>query len=50
MIRVLFESHSTSLDNEAGLASGHFDVALSAPWRWQPGWSYELDPGKDPWV
>jgi broad specificity phosphatase PhoE len=30
MTRVLFESHATSLDNEAALASGHFDVALSA--------------------
>lgn len=29
MITVLFESHATSLDNEAALASGHFDVALS---------------------
>ena len=27
---VVFESHATSLDNEAGLASGWFDVALSA--------------------
>lgn len=27
---VLFESHATSVDNEAGLASGWFDVALSA--------------------
>jgi broad specificity phosphatase PhoE len=27
---VMFESHATSLDNEAGLASGWFDVALSA--------------------
>jgi broad specificity phosphatase PhoE len=27
---VLFESHATSLDNEAGLASGWFDVGLSA--------------------
>jgi broad specificity phosphatase PhoE len=26
---VLFETHATSLDNEAGLASGWFDVALS---------------------
>jgi broad specificity phosphatase PhoE len=26
---VVFESHATSLDNEAGLASGWFDVALS---------------------
>jgi broad specificity phosphatase PhoE len=26
---VMFESHATSLDNEAGLASGWFDVALS---------------------
>jgi broad specificity phosphatase PhoE len=24
-----YETHATSLDNEAGLASGHFDVALS---------------------
>jgi len=29
MTSVLFESHSTSLDNEAGLASGHYDAALS---------------------
>lgn len=27
---VLFETHATSLDNEAGLASGWFDVGLSA--------------------
>ena len=27
---VLFETHATSLDNEAGLASGWFDVDLSA--------------------
>ena len=27
---VVFESHATSLDNEAGLASGWFDIALSA--------------------
>jgi 2,3-bisphosphoglycerate-dependent phosphoglycerate mutase len=27
---VVFESHATSLDNEAGLASGWYDVALSA--------------------
>jgi broad specificity phosphatase PhoE len=27
---VVFETHSTTLDNEAGLASGWFDVALSA--------------------
>lgn len=26
---IVFETHSTSLDNEAGLASGHYDVALS---------------------
>jgi broad specificity phosphatase PhoE len=29
-LSVVFESHATSLDNEAGLASGWFDVALSA--------------------
>ena len=29
MINIIFEVHSTSLDNEAGLASGHFDVDLS---------------------
>ena len=28
--RLVFESHATSLDNEVGLASGWFDVALSA--------------------
>jgi broad specificity phosphatase PhoE len=27
---VLFETHATSLDNEAGLASGWYDVGLSA--------------------
>jgi 2,3-bisphosphoglycerate-dependent phosphoglycerate mutase len=27
--RLVFETHATSLDNEAGLASGHFDVELS---------------------
>jgi len=26
---IVFETHTTSLDNEAGLASGWFDVALS---------------------
>jgi broad specificity phosphatase PhoE len=29
LLRVLFETHATSIDNEAGLASGSFDVALS---------------------
>lgn len=29
-MRLVFESHATSLDNEVGLASGWFDVALSA--------------------
>jgi 2,3-bisphosphoglycerate-dependent phosphoglycerate mutase len=28
--RLVFETHATSLDNEAGIASGWFDVALSA--------------------
>jgi broad specificity phosphatase PhoE len=28
--RLVFESHATSLDNELGIASGWFDVALSA--------------------
>jgi broad specificity phosphatase PhoE len=27
--RLRFETHATSLDNEAGLASGHYDVDLS---------------------
>ena len=27
--RLVFETHATSLDNEAGLASGHADVELS---------------------
>jgi broad specificity phosphatase PhoE len=29
-LRLVFETHATSLDNEGGLASGWFDVALSA--------------------
>ena len=29
-LRLVFETHATSLDNEAGVASGWFDVALSA--------------------
>lgn len=29
MVTIIFESHATSLDNEAGLASGRYDVALS---------------------
>jgi len=29
-LRLIFETHATSLDNEVGLASGWFDVALSA--------------------
>jgi probable phosphoglycerate mutase len=28
-VRLVYETHATSLDNEAGLASGWFDVALS---------------------
>jgi len=30
MVTIIFESHSTTLDNEQKIASGHFDVALSA--------------------
>lgn len=30
MVTITFESHGTTLDNEAGLSSGHFDVELSA--------------------
>lgn len=29
MIRIIFEAHGTTFDNEAHLASGHNDVALS---------------------
>ena len=29
MITIIFETHATSVDNEAHLSSGHFDVALS---------------------
>lgn len=35
MTTLHFETHSTSLDNEAGLASGHYDVALSETGRRQ---------------
>ena len=34
---VVFETHATSLDNEAGLASGWFDVGLSAAGERQAG-------------
>lgn len=30
MVTIIFEAHATSLDNEAHLASGHNDVALSS--------------------
>ena len=33
MTTVIFESHATSVDNEAGVASGHRDVLLSARGR-----------------
>lgn len=33
---LIFETHATSLDNEGGLASGWFDVALSATGEEQP--------------
>ena len=29
MVTIIFESHATSVDNEAHLASGHFDAELS---------------------
>lgn len=29
MVIIIFESHGTTFDNEAGLSSGHYDVALS---------------------
>ncbi len=29
MVTIVFEAHGTTLDNEAHLSSGHFDVALS---------------------
>lgn len=34
-LTILFETHATSLDNEAGLASGWYDVDLSAAGRLQ---------------
>ena len=33
MITIYFEAHATSLDNEAGIASGHNDVELSEAGR-----------------
>jgi 2,3-bisphosphoglycerate-dependent phosphoglycerate mutase len=35
VLTLIFETHSTSLDNERGLASGHFDVELSETGRAQ---------------
>jgi broad specificity phosphatase PhoE len=45
--RLVFETHGTSLDNEAGLASGHVDVELSPRGEQQAaalGARYEDDP------
>jgi len=36
-VRLIFETHATSLDNEAGLASGHFDVDLGPRGEQQAG-------------
>ncbi len=30
MVTIIFEAHSTTVDNEAHVSSGHFDVELSA--------------------
>ena len=43
----MFETHATSLDNEAGLASGHFDVDLSSEGEQQAralGLRYQAEP------
>jgi len=37
MVTIIFESHATSLDNEAGLSSGCFDVELSELGKAQAG-------------
>ncbi|MEW6320396.1 MAG: histidine phosphatase family protein [Acidobacteriota bacterium] len=45
--RLVFETHATSLDNEAGVASGHFDVDLSPAGEAQAvalGERYRADP------
>lgn len=45
--RLVYETHATSLDNEAGLASGHYDVDLSPAGERQAvalGSRYEADP------
>ncbi len=34
---IFFVTRATSVDNEAGLASGYYH----APWEWQPGWTHE---------
>ncbi len=46
MVTIIFESHSTTLDNEKHLASGHFDVELSPLGKKQAkelGQRYEKD-------
>jgi broad specificity phosphatase PhoE len=35
LLRITFETHSTSVDNEAGIASGHYDAPLSATGKQQ---------------
>ena len=34
-VEIIFETHSTSVDNESGIASGWRDVSLSPTGRWQ---------------
>ncbi|HEX9710991.1 MAG TPA: alpha/beta fold hydrolase [Actinomycetota bacterium] len=55
-VKVVYETHSISLDNERGIATGWLDGALSergreaaerlgaiiAPFAWQEGWDYDL--------
>ncbi len=48
MVTIIFESHGTTLDNQAHYGLEHWikgvsvSEAVTAPWKWQPGWTYLL--------
>jgi hypothetical protein len=53
MVTIIFESHSTTTDMIIGHRAAQYGLehwikgvavtdAVTAPWKWQPGWTYEL--------
>lgn len=46
-VDLVFETHSISVDNERGIATGWLDgqpleALVAAPRTWQEGWSYTV--------